>query len=267
MALNFGDAPTWGDTGGDGGWGSNPYQNGDVPWTTQIGQHPSAHGATPGWGTSSPNVTQQDSSYADAARRQQDLILQQLQQYARGDMNSWAQQQLRGQYDAAANAQQALASSQRGVGAGAQMMQAQQGQSDVMRGLAGQQHMLMLQQQQGAQQLLAQQLAAQQGQDITGAQNSAQNSLMSSQLQNQMQQFLAQQQSQALLNQYNNAFGLGAAQLGFNLQQQGLNTQLGGQIAQGIGGLAGTGMNIWGQNQNPFNAAQYNPSSGIYEMP
>ena len=66
-----------------------------------------------------------DTSAQDEARRLQQQVIQDLQRQAAGDMNSRAQQSLYAQNNAAQGQQRSLASTQRGVGAGAQMQQAQ----------------------------------------------------------------------------------------------------------------------------------------------
>ena len=123
------------------------------------------------------------------ARDQQTRVIQDLQRSANGDMNSLAQQQLSRGYDDARSQQSSLGSTMRGQSAGAAMRGVQQGQQGIQRGFAGDQQMLMLQEQQAAQALMAQLLAQQQGQDIGLAQGMAQGQLGSQGLDDAARQF------------------------------------------------------------------------------
>lgn len=109
------------------------------------------------------------------ARAEQQRVIQELQRQAAGDMGSLAQQQLAQFYGQARAQQSSLGSTMRGQGAGAAMRGIQQGQAGIQRSLPGEQQMLMLQEQQAAQALLAQMLQQQREQDIgfSGAQASA----------------------------------------------------------------------------------------------
>ena len=135
------------------------------------------------------------------ARWYQNQVIQALQQQAAGDMNSQAQQQLR-QSLANAQAQQAsLGSTMRGQSAGAAMRSIRAGQQGIQRAGAGEAEMLKLQEQQAAQQALAQLLAQQHGLDIQGAQNAA-------------------------------AMGLGQTELGMNREMFGASQALNNAIAE-----------------------------------
>lgn len=102
----------------------------------------------------------------EESRARQEALIQDIQKQAQGDPNSYAQQQLRKSTEAAAAQQRSLASTMRGQGAGAAMRQGAYGAAGVGRGLAGNQALLMLQEQQAARAQLEQALAQQRGQDI-----------------------------------------------------------------------------------------------------
>lgn len=101
----------------------------------------------------------------EQARLEQMRLIQDLQRQAAGDPNSMAQQQLRQGYGAAQAQQSSLGSTMRGQSAGAAMRGISQGQQGIQRGYAGDQQMLMAQEQQAAQAMLSQLLAQQRGQD------------------------------------------------------------------------------------------------------
>ena len=125
----------------------------------------------------------------DQARTQQQQVIQDLQRLAMGDRNSAAQQQLKNAYGAATSQQSSLGSTMRGQSAGAAQRSIQAGQQGINRGLAGDQQMLQLQEQQAAQAMLAQLLSQQQGQDISQAQGMAQGTLGSQGYDDAMRQF------------------------------------------------------------------------------
>lgn len=109
---------------------------------------------------------QYQSGLPDESRNRQEALIQDIQKQAQGDPNSYAQQQLRKSTEAAQAQQMSLASTMRGQNAGAAMRQGAYGAAGVGRGLAGNQALLMLQEQQAARAQLEQLLAQQRGQDI-----------------------------------------------------------------------------------------------------
>jgi len=187
-----------------------------------------------------------DTTAADAARQQQMQVMQQLQGLAAGDRNSQAQQELRASYGQAGQAQSALASSQRGVNAGAQAQQAQEGQGQVQTGLAGQQALLQQQQQLAAQQMLAQQLGLMQNQDLSQAQTGAGASLQAQALQQAMQQFMAGQGAQYSMGQTDIQNQLNNANFNQGVINNGYIGQAGNMAMGAAGGALGTLMQLPG---------------------
>lgn len=253
--LGGGGTPGGRPTGGGGSSGPTPWGGASAAGYTGYGAQ-LVGGGNDYWSNYFQNhglapLPTYDTSAADAARQQQMQVIQQLQSLAAGDMNSQAQQNLRASYDQSQQAQSALGSSQRGVGAGAQMQQVQQSQGMLQTSLAGQQELLKQQQMLAAQQMLAQQLGNVQGMDLSQAQAQSQAALQGSALQAAMEQFLAGQGAQYQLgqadirNQANNA--------AFN---QGV---IGGQYANQAGGMlagaAGGTMAMLGQFGNTSPAA------------
>lgn len=167
--------------------------------------------------------TQYQTANQDQARTEQQRVIQALQAQAAGDPNSLAQQQLANAYQGAQSQQSSLGSTMRGQSAGAAMRGIQAGQQNIQRSLPGDQQMLMLQEQQAAQSMLAQLLAQQQGQDITQAQDMA-----GAQLQGQsaIDAFYRQMFGGALdsgTNQQQTALAEGLASQGFDLEMDRLN--------------------------------------------
>lgn len=186
----------------------------------------------------------------DQSRRYQQQVIQDLQRQAMGDPNSRAQQQLQQGYGAAQAQQASLGSTMRGQSAGAAMRGVQAGQQGIQRGLAGDQQMLQLQEQQAAQQMLAQLLAQQQGQDITQAQGMAQGVLGAQGLNDAMQQFYTSGYIDQLLGNYQWQADKGRAELGFDLEAQNLRDQNFRNATQAAAAGAGTlaSMNWGGGN-------------------
>lgn len=198
----------------------------------------------------------------DQARLQQQQVVQDLQRQAAGDMNSRAQQSLYAQNNAAQGQQRSLASTQRGVGAGAQMQQAQTGAAQVRSGLAGQQQQLYLQEKQAAQQQLAQQLAAMQGQDITQANNAADVNLRGQAMRDAMQQWYAGQGAQGALDEYELQHGYQLADLGFNLEAANVTNQFMNRGANAAAtGLSTLSQLDWGGGQAVTPAASRGSST------
>lgn len=194
-------------------------------------------------GPASVQVPQYQTANQDQARAQQQQVIQDLQRQAMGDPNSRAQQQLQQGYGQAQAQQASLGSTMRGQSAGASMRGIQAGQQDIQRGLAGDQQMLQLQEQQAAQQMLAQLLAQQQGQDITQAQGMANTALGAQSLDEAMRQFYAQQGSRYNVEQGQIQGERGRAQLGFDLEGADITNRL---IRQGVNAAA-TGLSTWAQ--------------------
>jgi hypothetical protein len=132
---------------------SDALQDSSAPWRAVLGAGRSPY--TP--------VT----NLQDQARLEQQRVIQALQAQAAGDPNSLAQQQLRNAYAGAQSQQSSLGSTMRGQSAGAAMRGIQAGQQGIQRSLPGDQQMLMLQEQQAAQAMLAQLLEQQRGQDTS----------------------------------------------------------------------------------------------------
>jgi hypothetical protein len=154
----------------------------------------------------------------DQARAEQQRVIQALQAQAAGDPNSLAQQQLGQAYQGAQSQQSSLGSTMRGQSAGAAMRGIQAGQQGIQRSLPGDQQMLMLQEQQAAQAMLAQLLAQQQGQDITQATGMANTQLQGQQLDEAMKQFYAQQGLNAGIAREQTGWDRLVAGLGYDLE-------------------------------------------------
>lgn len=133
-----------------------------------------------------------NSTNSESDRVQQQRVIQELQAQASGNMNSQAQQQLGQGYQQARAQQSSLGSSIRGQSAGAAQRGIMQGQQGLQRGFAGDQQMLKLQEQQAAQQMMAQLLAQQQGQDVAQAGTMARGANTLSGLNQDMRQFYDQ---------------------------------------------------------------------------
>jgi hypothetical protein len=183
---------------------SDALQDSSAPWRAVLGAGRSPY--TP--------VT----NLQDQARLEQQRVIQALQAQAAGDPNSLAQQQLRNAYAGAQSQQSSLGSTMRGQSAGAAMRGIQAGQQGIQRSLPGDQQMLMLQEQQAAQAMLAQLLAQQQGQDITQATGMANTQLQGQQLDEAMKQFYAQQGLNAGIAREQTGWDRLVAGLGYDLE-------------------------------------------------
>lgn len=118
--------------------------------------------------TSSPALTVR-SGDQEQARRMQQQTIQGLFQAARGDRNSFAQQQLQQGFNQARGGVAALGAARRGVGAGQALRGIGAGQANLSMQQGMQSDMLMAQEKQAAQQQLMQYLEAQRGQDLAMA--------------------------------------------------------------------------------------------------
>jgi hypothetical protein len=204
-----------------------------------------------GRGPASITPTQFQTGNQDQARLEQQRVIQALQAQAAGDPNSQAQQQLQNSYGQAQSQQSSLGSTMRGQSAGAAQRGIQQGQQQMQRGLPGDQQMLMLQEQQAAQQMLAQILAQQQGQDISQAQGMANTTLGGQQLDEAMKQFYAQQGLNAGIAREQTGWDRLVAGLGYDLEtsklvQDGINKGL-----QAGAATVGTAAQAWGGGGSP----------------
>jgi hypothetical protein len=178
----------------------------------------------------------------DQARTQQQQVIQDLQRLAAGDRNSAAQQQLSNAYGSARSQQSSLGSTMRGQNAGAAMRSVQAGQQGINRGLAGDQQMLQLQEQQAAQAMLAQMLAQQHGQDNTQANYMAQGALGSQGLSDAMRQFYLGGGVGMDLAATERQNQIGRAEAGFNDANSALTNQL---VNAGVNAAA-TGLATYG---------------------
>ena len=195
------------------------------------------------------NTTNQDQS-----RLEQQRVIQDLQQQARGDMNSLAQQQLGQSYGQARAQQSSLGSTMRGQGAGAAMRGVQQGQADIQRGFAGDQQMLKLQEQQAAQALLAQMLQQQQQQDIGQAGAMSNVTLGSQGLDDAARQFYAGGMLGMDLSATERENQIARAKLGFQDANSALTQQLVNMGAQAAAtGVATAGNFFAPKQQTGFN--------------
>ena len=184
----------------------------------------------------------------DQARTEQQRVIQALQAQAAGDPNSLAQQQLANAYQGAQSQQSSLGSTMRGQSAGAAMRGIQAGQQNIQRNLPGDQQMLMLQEQQAAQSMLAQLLAQQQGQDITQAQGMANTQLQGQQLEDAIRQFYASQGLGHDIEQAQIASERNAGKLGFDLAGKDITNRFLNQATQAGAAAIGT-IGSFGQPQ------------------
>lgn len=188
----------------------------------------------------------------DQARLQQQQVIQALQAQAAGDPNSMAQQQLQQGYANAGAQQSSLGSTMRGQSAGAARRGIQQGQQGIQRGMAGDQQMLMAQEQQAAQAMLAQLLAQQQGQDINQATAMGQGQLATYGMDDAMRQFYmggSLQQDLAATERQN---AIARAKLGYNDAQTALTQGLvNSGINAGATAVATYGTSGGNKNANP----------------
>lgn len=128
-------------------------------------------------GPGGPPVPGSAERAAQQARAHQMRVMQELQRQAAGDMNSQSQQQLRQGFGQAMAQQSSLGSTMRGQSAGAAMRGIRAGQQGIQRGLAGEEQMLKVQEQEAARSMLAQMLAQQHEQDMQSAGTSANTTL------------------------------------------------------------------------------------------
>jgi len=199
-------------------------------------------------GPASVQMPQFQTANQDQARTEQQRVIQALQAQAAGDPNSLAQQQLANAYQGAQSQQSSLGSTMRGQSAGAAMRGIQAGQQNIQRNLPGDQQMLMLQEQQAAQSMLAQLLAQQQGQDITQAQGMANTQLQGQQLEDAIRQFYASQGLGHDIEQAQIASERNAGKLGFDLAGKDITNRFLNQATQAGAAAIGT-IGSFGQPQ------------------
>jgi hypothetical protein len=197
-------------------------------------------------GPASVTPTAFDASNADQARGWQQQLMQDLQRQAAGDPNSRAQQSLTQGYGAARAGQSALGSGLHGTGGGAGLRAGVLGAGNVQRNYAGDQQILMTQEQQAAQALLAQQLAAQRGQDAQQAQGVATNTLGNQALTNAMNQFYSTQGLQSGLNREQTSFDRIRTNLGLDLENANFANRVSGMGVQALGTAGATAASFAG---------------------
>lgn len=193
----------------------------------------------------SPGSVDYQTANQDQARAEQMRVIQALQAQAAGDPNSQAQQQLGRAYQGAQSQQSSLGSTMRGQSAGAAMRGIQAGQQGIQRSLPGDQQMLMLQEQQAAQAMLAQLLAQQQGQDIAQAQGMSNTSLGNSQIGDAARQFYLGLTGGMDLAATERSNQLARAAMGFQDDQNAITQGLLGRAAQTGATVLGTA-GSWG---------------------
>lgn len=203
-----------------------------------------------------------DLANQNTSRTWQQQLMQDLHKQAAGDPNSRAQQSLTGAYTQARAGQSALGSSMRGTGGGAGLRAGLTGAGNVQRGFAGDSAMLMQQEKEAAQALLAQQLAAQRQQDAQQAAMMAQNSQQNQSLENAMSQFYTGGGIQAGIAGAQTAADRARAQAGLDLEAQDMQTAansrwlqagatgvgVAGRFAGSGGGGGGSYRQVDGQN-------------------
>jgi len=234
-----GDMLGVGDQAGDFLAGGNPFQYTDEYYNAAKGLGDWQSYFDSFGGSARPANIGIDFSNSDASRQWQNSLIQDLQRQAAGDLNSRAQQSLAQGFDSARNQQMALGSAQRGTGGAAGLRAGQRGAGDVSRGQAGAQQMLMLQEQQTAQQQLAQMLAAQRGLDAQQANAYSQNWLANNQMQNDWVNYMNQQSLGTGLEQQQQQAELARAILGTDVSNRDFAQRAAGQGAQAVAGLAG----------------------------
>jgi hypothetical protein len=153
-------------------------------------------------------------------------MIQDLQQAAAGNPNSAAQKGLVSSYTDARAGQSALGSSLRGTGGGAGLRSGVAGAGNVQRGYEGDKSMLMNQEKETAQTLLAQQLAQQRAIDAAQAQGMAGNALGNQNLDDAMRQFYESQGLSFGVEQAQIRSDADRARLGFDLEAADTATRL-----------------------------------------
>jgi len=185
----------------------------------------------------------------DQARTEQARVIQALQAQAAGNMNTLGQQQLTQGFQRAGQQQQSLGSSIRGTGGGAGLRAGAMGAADVQRGLAGEQQMLKLQEQQAAQAMLAQLMAQQHAQDVGLAGSMAQGALAGQGLNQDMERFYGSGLTEQMLGGYQRAFDLERARAGYDLEARDTEARNMARLAQ-AGATGAAALSRMGSNGN-----------------
>ncbi len=172
----------------------------------------------------------------DEARRKQQEIIQDLQLQASGSLDTRAQRELTANNKMGQQSQYAIASGQKG----GDMRGATRNAGQVAAQLGGQRSVLGLQEQQSSQQLLAQMLAQQQGQDIASAQGQADHTLKGRALEDAWNQFMAEQQMRAGIDREQIQSDTTRANYGLDLENVNLWSGLPKKVSQ----AAGTGIEV-----------------------
>lgn len=181
----------------------------------------------------------------------QQQAIQQLQQQASGNYETKAQQELRQQFRQQANQQQALAAGQRGMSAGGQALQARTNAAQGRAGAGGARETLKLQEQQQAQGMLAQILAARQAGDVSLADSMSNYATQGRGLGDTMSQFYLDQGIQNALSQHTLGQDMVAANLGFDLQNRATQRQADNRWMQTIGTAAEAARRASQTNEEP----------------
>lgn len=203
-----------------------------------------------------------DVTNQNQARNEQAKVIQALQAQAAGNMDTLGQQQLTQGFQRAGQQQQSLGSSIRGAGGGAGLRAGATGAADVQRGLAGEQQMLKLQEQQAAQAMLAQLMAQQHAQDVGLAGSMAQGALSGQELNRQMEQFYGSGLTGNMLSNYQRESDLARARLGFDLGARDLADRQRNQMLQMGGAAIGTGIQAFGKGGSTSSRPQYRQVDG-----
>lgn len=195
----------------------------------------------------------------DQARTEQARVIQALQAQAAGNMNTLGQQQLAQGFQRAGQQQQSLGSSIRGTGGGAGLRAGTMGAADVQRGLAGEQQMLKLQEQQAAQAMLAQLMAQQHAQDVGLAGSMAQGALAGQGLNQEMERFYGSGLTGQMLSGYQSRADMERAKLGFDLDAQDLESRRAAQYAQAAATAAAAYSNYGNRQKSKQQTQQVSP--------
>lgn len=229
-------------------------QMGPDPWASFYGDR--------AFGKSDIQMPGFNTTNQDQARNEQAKVIQALQAQAAGNMNTLGQQQLAQGFQQAGQQQRSLGSSIRGVGGGAGLRAGVTGAADVQRGLAGEQQMLKLQEQQAAQAMLAQLMAQQHAQDVGLAGAMAQGDLQGQGLNQEMERFYGSGLTQNILSNYQRESDLARAKLGFDLGARDLADRQRNQLAQMGGAAIGTGIQAFGRGGNTSTRPSYRQVDG-----
>lgn len=193
-----------------------------------------------------------DTSAADAYRKRQGEIIQQLQAVASGSRNTEAQKMLQNEYGRALAQQQSLGSTFRSRGrAGART--AQQVGAEVQRGYEGDAMMLQEQERLASMNALQQLYAQQHGLDLAQAEAQAQAAFQNMSLEDAMSKFYTQAGLDYALGNAENMQAYNRALAGYELESR----ALAGQQAQRINQAAQEG---WGTALEAYRRTKEQPA-------